>query len=237
MRNDHDRRAERIDLLEQEHDLKRTLRVEVAGRLIGDDHRRIVDERAGNGHTLLLAAGQLVRQTAALVLQPDQLQHIGHALFDLLRRCADDAHGERDVLIDRLVLNEAEVLENNAERAAHIGDGRALDGLELIAVNQHRAGRRFELRRQQLDDGRLAGAGRTDQKHELAVINVHIDAVERVRAGLICFCDVYQIDHKSHQFLTQLLLNIEMSVPTALQSCSVPRKIRSYGCRGRPDTS
>ena len=47
------------------------MRVEVAGRLIGDDHRRIVDERAGNGHTLLLAAGQLVRQTAALVLQPD----------------------------------------------------------------------------------------------------------------------------------------------------------------------
>ena len=89
----------------------------------------------------------------------------------------------------------------------------------------------------ELDDGRLAGAGRTDQKHELAVINVHIDAVERVRAGLICFCDVYQIDHKSHQFLTQLLLNIEMSVPTALQPCSVPRKIRSYGCRGRPDTS
>ena len=33
-------------------------RVQVAGRLIGDDRARVVDERAGDGRPLLLAAGR-----------------------------------------------------------------------------------------------------------------------------------------------------------------------------------
>ena len=37
------------------------LRVEVAGRLVGQDDPRLADQRAGDGDPLLLAAGQLVR--------------------------------------------------------------------------------------------------------------------------------------------------------------------------------
>ena len=148
---------EGIDLLEQHHDLQRTRRVEVAGRLVGDDDAGVVDQCAGDGHTLLLAAGQLVRQPPALVLQPHQLQHVGHALFDLLFRRADDAHRERDVVIDGLVLDQAEILKDDAERPAQIGDGAAADLLELKAIDVHAALRRGQLRRQQLDDRRLAG--------------------------------------------------------------------------------
>src|SRR6185437_8557995 len=42
--------------LEHAHDLFRRLRVEVAGRLVGEEHGRIVDERAGNGDALALTA-------------------------------------------------------------------------------------------------------------------------------------------------------------------------------------
>ena len=50
---------------EQRHDLGAGLRVEVAGRLVGEQDRRVVHERARDGHALALAARQLVRPVAS----------------------------------------------------------------------------------------------------------------------------------------------------------------------------
>ena len=61
VRRDDDGRAARVDLAKQIHDLERQIRIEVAGRLVGEDDRRIVDQRAGDGDALLLAAGELQR--------------------------------------------------------------------------------------------------------------------------------------------------------------------------------
>ena len=47
-----------------------------------------------------------------------------------------------------------------------------------------------ELRRQELDDGGLAGAGGSDQKDELTVIDLHGDPVERLDAGVIRFYNI-----------------------------------------------
>ncbi len=64
-----------VYLLEQEHELQAAHGVEVAGRLVRDYHARGVHERAGYGHTLLLAAGELLRITLFAALEADQLQH------------------------------------------------------------------------------------------------------------------------------------------------------------------
>ena len=45
----------------QFEDLTARLRVEVAGRLVREDDRRLGDERAGNRDALLLSAGELGR--------------------------------------------------------------------------------------------------------------------------------------------------------------------------------
>ena len=47
------------------------LRVEVAGRLVGEDHPRLDDERARDRDALLLAAGELARQVAGAVGEAD----------------------------------------------------------------------------------------------------------------------------------------------------------------------
>ena len=57
---DHDRRAGAVDAVEQLHDPDRGLGIEVAGRLVGQQQRRVVDERARDRDALLLAAGELV---------------------------------------------------------------------------------------------------------------------------------------------------------------------------------
>ena len=54
------RGAGAVDPLEQAHDALAGVGVEVAGRLVGEQHQRPVDERPGDRDALLLTAGQLV---------------------------------------------------------------------------------------------------------------------------------------------------------------------------------
>ena len=55
----HDRGPAAIELLEQRQDLHRGRRVEIAGRFVGEQDRRPVDQGARDRHSLLLTAGQL----------------------------------------------------------------------------------------------------------------------------------------------------------------------------------
>ena len=59
VRDEHDRDAGAVQVLEERHDLDARPGVERAGRLVGQDHDRVVDERARDGHALLLAAREL----------------------------------------------------------------------------------------------------------------------------------------------------------------------------------
>jgi hypothetical protein len=50
-----------VEHLEKLHDLRAGLAVQRAGRFIGEQDLRIVDDCAGDRHALALAAGKLVR--------------------------------------------------------------------------------------------------------------------------------------------------------------------------------
>ena len=47
--------------------------IEVAGRFVGKDHLRVVDERAGDGDPLLLTSGQLIRPVIEPLAEADQV--------------------------------------------------------------------------------------------------------------------------------------------------------------------
>ncbi len=72
----------RVEALEQLHDLAALAGVQVAGRLVGEDHLRAGDDRAGDGDQLLLAARELVRVE---VLLPDDLEAVEDVADDGLR--------------------------------------------------------------------------------------------------------------------------------------------------------
>ena len=61
MRRHHDGGAGRIDLAKQQVDRVRRFLVEVTRRLIGQQHERIVHQRARNRDALLFTTGQLAR--------------------------------------------------------------------------------------------------------------------------------------------------------------------------------
>jgi len=53
------------------HDLCAIPGIKVAGRLIGQDDRRFVNQSPGNSHSLHLAAGQLIRPVILPAFKPD----------------------------------------------------------------------------------------------------------------------------------------------------------------------
>src|SRR5262245_12996533 len=68
---------------EQFEHLVPSVRVEGACRLVADNQLRVVHQRTGNGHTLLLAAGQLSRQPLHTLTQADAAEGLlcpGHGL-------------------------------------------------------------------------------------------------------------------------------------------------------------
>ena len=159
-------------------------------------HQRPVDERARDGHPLLLAAGQLGRQPAGLAGQTDHLQHIGHHPVDHIGALADHLERERDVVENGLLLQQPEVLEHAADHLAQLGDvpsGQRVD-VKLrhpdIAV-----GRRLGPQQQPHERG-LARAGRADQEDELTLVDLEVDVVQcGTRRRLVLLGDMVEGDH------------------------------------------
>ena len=71
-------------------DVPRVLRVQVRGRLVGQDDRRPLDDGARDGHALTLPAGQLGRPGIRPVGEPDPFERVHHRLV-AARRAASPA--------------------------------------------------------------------------------------------------------------------------------------------------
>ena len=81
----HDGPALRVQLVEQRQGVLGGDRIEVAGRLVGQDQRRVGDQRPGDRDPLLLTAGQLTRPVTDPIGQPDPVERL-HAPAACARR-------------------------------------------------------------------------------------------------------------------------------------------------------
>src|SRR4029078_2464824 len=91
--------------------------VGVAGRLVADQKRRMVDDGARDRDALLLAARELVGPGTGRVREADEPQHLGHLAPDRGRRLTLHSQRVRDVLEGGTVAEELEVLEDAADVA------------------------------------------------------------------------------------------------------------------------
>ena len=99
----------------------RRARVEIAGRLVGQQQARRVDQRAGDGDALLLAAGELAGRIALAVAEAEQLQRRARPLEAVAavgrgRRGIEQR--QRDVLDRAGARQQVEALEHEAEPLA-----------------------------------------------------------------------------------------------------------------------
>jgi len=168
--------------------LQQTLRLGIdrRRRFVEDQDARVGEQRAGERDELALALGQL---RAAFV-------HFGHiALLEL----ADElvrAYGlgrrddfffrgvelaVTDVVQDRAGEDEA-VLQHNAHLAAQ---RLQLYARDIVSVNQNAAVRDIIEARDQVDDGRLAGTRRADQRDAFACLDVEAQSLKDVNSRIV----------------------------------------------------
>ena len=195
MGHHHDGGAQLVDLLQQHHDLQGALGVQIAGGLVGHDDLGIVHQGPGDGHALLLAAGELVGQPVPLVVQAHQLQYVGDALADLPGGSPHHPHDEGQVLLHRLFLDEAEVLKDDPQSPAHVGDLPGVDVVEIVAVDHEAAAGAGHLAGDELQDGGFARTGGTHQKDEFPVLDLHGDPFQGPGAVVVGFLYIDETYH------------------------------------------
>src|SRR5262249_45873227 len=109
--------------LEQGDDLVPGVLVQVAGRLVGQQHVRVLDQGTGDGDALLLAAGQLAGQVLGTVAEADAVQGFARSVVPVVVGCVERDEGGLDVLGGGQGGDQVEGLEDEAElRRSYLPD-------------------------------------------------------------------------------------------------------------------
>ena len=162
-----------LDRLQLELHLLAQLEVERAERLVEEQDLRLVDERAGEGDALLLAAGELPRLPPLEAVQVDELEdRTRPGPSSLLAAQALAAEAERDVLEDRQVGEERVALEDRV----HVAPVRREPGHVLVAEEDAALVRLLEAA-DHPQRRRLAAARRAEQREEAAALDLERDVV------------------------------------------------------------
>ena len=105
------------------------LGVERRGRLVEQHHDRIHRQRARDRHALLLAAGELAGELVLVRRQADAVEHLQAALDRLVLAAAEHLDlRQRQVVGDRQVREQLEMLEHHADARAQLGQVGLLVG-------------------------------------------------------------------------------------------------------------
>jgi hypothetical protein len=150
------------------------LQVQRPQRLVEQEHRRAVDQRAGQRDALALAARQLAGLARAHLIELHQRQHLLRAPAALGRGDLADHEAVLDVVEYRHVGEQRVVLEHRVDVALvgrHPLDVDAVDG-DMARVRLLESGDQAQARG-------LARAGRPEHGKELAVFDLEADVVHR----------------------------------------------------------
>jgi len=152
-------------------------RIERPEWFVEQQHARLDGKRAGERDALPLPAGQLMRKAVG---QPVEL-HEFQQRIDLARNrrvgqplaARTHTEAEGDVLEDAHVSEQRVMLKDEADVAlAGMHAGR------VVAVKGDRAGVRRLEAGDDTEQRRLAGAGRPEQRQQLAGVDLEVDAVD-----------------------------------------------------------
>jgi hypothetical protein len=225
-----------VELLEDAHDLFRRARVEVAGRLVGEDDGRIGDQGAGDRHPLLLAPGELRGVMVLAAGEADPREGFARAAGALGGAQAQVAveHRQLDVLDGPGARQQVEALEDEADlRVADLGPLVAVETRDVDAVQPVGARGRPVEAAQDVHERRLAGARGAHDGDQLPGLDREVDPLQGVNLDLAHLVDLRQVadldDRVAHGFRT--------FPSTGRRACGRPsgkrRRFPPSGSRGR----
>ena len=194
-----------VHLLQHSQHFAAGVAVQCAGRLVGQNDRRVPHQCPGDGNTLLLAAGKLVGAVPELIAQTHLLQHLfgpGVALG-----AADARIHQRHLHVlhqvepwQKIVLLEDKAQHLVADRsqlvAVHLAHIPAVEPVGSVGGHIQTA--------DDVHTGGLAGTGLADDGHELAFFDFHGDVVCCFYRGithLVILAHLIKLDQSAHRFL------------------------------------
>ena len=158
------------------------LGVGVARRRVGNDDLRFVEQGAGDGDTLLLATREFARHLLGLVAHADFGQHLDDAAIYLL--IVGPSRGLQDkteVAIDGAVVEQLEVLKDDAHLLAKSGDATAAQSQHALAKDVGTfgvLGIDVELAVDGLQQRTLTRTDTADEVDKLTLVDLKIDILQ-----------------------------------------------------------
>jgi hypothetical protein len=154
---------------------------------VGEDHLGVLQHGAGDGDALLLAAGEGVGALQGLVGEVEAVERSDRKRA-LGRREVLGQGGERPMPVDAPdqhvgqhveAVHQVELLEDHGAVGAPGQQRAPLQGRDVGAVTQDAAGAGLQQAVHQAQQGRLAGAGASDDADHLALGDLQADPVDR----------------------------------------------------------
>ena len=179
---DHDDRAARHQIRQRCLHQRLALRVQRRGRLVQNQHRRVLQDRARNRQPLPLAAGEAealladhrvvaLRHLQDEVVRQRGLRRFYHARERHIRLPVRDVVAHRVVEQDRLLRHLADLRAQRGQ--AHVA--------HIVAVDQDAPAGHIEEARNQVHQRRLSRPARPHNRHHFAALHGQIDVVQHHR--------------------------------------------------------
>jgi hypothetical protein len=198
---DDDGGAEPVQFDEEPQQPARERRVDIAGRFVGEQDLRLFDQRPGDRRALLLAARQDGRQHMHALAEADPFEKLDHVAA--IARLLAAAHAQRQghVLVGRHVVEQAEILEHDADAAAQERQFAAGDSRPVLAEDGDQPARRAQRQEEQAQQRRLARAGRAGQELEGAFGDVEGDVPQDLRPHPVSQPDIFEANQRESPVL------------------------------------
>jgi 23S rRNA pseudouridine1911/1915/1917 synthase len=189
--------------LEEFEDAGGVVRVEVAGGFVGQQEGGAVDEGAGDGGALHLAAAHLVGEGFGAGGEADEVERLGGTGAGVLGAVAAEEEGKFDIFHGGHGGEEIEKLEDDAEAFATVSsEGGFVGGVERETVDRDVAGGRLVESAEEIEQGAFAaaaGAGHGAERERLDIQRdvaqgVHFAGGRGINAG-----DMAQADHAKEE--------------------------------------
>jgi len=167
-----------VQLLDLDPGARAQGRIEIRERLIEEEDARFFHQRARQRHALLLPPGELPNPALQQLPNLQRFRHPLHAGIDFLLRALGELQRKGKIAVDIHVRIKGIVLKHHR----HLALVRRPGG-DVVVLQQNLALIDLFQTRDQVERGRFATAGWTEQRNERLARNLHRKIIDGARAA------------------------------------------------------
>jgi hypothetical protein len=174
----HDRAGRRDSETEERKNIAACARIKIASRLVRQNQLRPHHERARDRHPLLLTTGKITRQPTRKLSDPEPIEQLSRTLTPPAK-IVGKPNGQQNVLPGTQLGNKLEGLKDEPDRiATKTRKARLRKPTEPRTGHRDRPFGRLIKATDEVQERRFARTRGTDDRDELAPVDLQVDTIE-----------------------------------------------------------